>query len=76
MISDKAKEWLNEKFSYTNPWFMNSETVWNVLSLAKGGNENAIQVWKEYSKKVKLPEDPKEVNFKSYKDLINVIYRW
>ena len=74
MISERAREWLNDNYSFTNPWFMDSQTVWEILTKSKNGHNFALEIWKEYCKKVHLSENPSEVSINSYKDLVATIY--
>lgn len=73
MISEKAKEWLNDNYSYTNPYFMNSQTVWEVLTLARAGNGYANEVWENYRNKKNLPSAT-EYKVKTFKELVCDIY--
>lgn len=73
MISQTAKEWLNNEFSYTNPWQINAETAWTILSYAKKGDKLSIEIWNEYRKKHRLPE-ASEIKFKTFKEFTTYIY--
>ena len=53
---------------------MDSQTVWEILSKAKNGHNFALEIWKEYCKKVHLSENPAEVIIKSYQELVATIY--
>lgn len=72
-LSDAAVEWLNLNYSYTNPWHMNSQCVWEVLQKAKLGNILANEIWENYRHKIRFPE-AKDVNIKSYGELVQKIY--
>jgi hypothetical protein len=72
-LSDAAIEWLSTNYSYSNPWHMNSQTVWDVLQKAKSGNTIAIEIWENYRAKVRFPE-AKDMTVKSYGELVQKIY--
>lgn len=73
MLSQQAKEWLNNEFSYNNPYHINAETAWKILASAKRGDKISNEVWNEYRNKHRLPE-AKEVNFKSFREFATYIY--
>lgn len=74
-LSQRAHEYLNEEYSYTNPWFMDADTVWKILCKARAGHEPSREIWNNYCKKVRLPDIDNLKGITTFTELCEKIYK-
>lgn len=80
IISETARTWLQNEWAFKNPIYMDIQTAWEIFKLVPN-NQNAKEVWENYSEAKNLPDYNECVNkIKSQEDLVSWVYvkrlRW